>query len=548
MRYLIGDRHRRIILEHLPTGGRLLEFGSGTTTAWLAEHLPEGAGMLSVEHDPAWADRVRGLLPAGARAELVVREPTAPLGPNASHGEERPDLLKGYIHAADAEAARHGPFDVILVDGVARDACLEHARSLLAPGGTVFLHDAQRPWYDRGKQTLVAHGHAGMCPDYPGPHLWWGGSAELEQPVTRTGELPLIVSYYTEGTPYEDEARALVQTLDALGLDYRLEALPARGSWIENCGRKARVIQRAWRESGRGVLWLDADARMHAAPRLLADTDADFAIRCFHGWAFGTGTCYFNQTPLAGLLLDDWLHRVETEPTVGEQIHLDMAWESLSCRAELRTLWLPPSYATIFDEPGRAHIDPVIEHFQASRRLASEQRTEDRVEVHHTAARTARLARRPREELVAHTWKHADAPQPSPAPGFTALPESIKHGLLDRLALELFNAGIRTVAVYGAGRLTRELTVRALAQRGLEVAAVVDDADRCEAVAGLAVGRPESIVDDERIEAVVLSSDAFEVRLASRAATVFEPIGLPVYRVFDWQRGVGAPAMVLRAG
>lgn len=532
MRYLIGERHRSIILEHLPRGGRMLEWGSGTSTGWFAEHLPAGARMLSVEHDRQWFERMRQMT-AGLRGiDVRCIPPTGMLGPNASIGEERPDLLRSYIHAADAD----GPFDVILVDGVARDACIEHARSLLKPGGTVFLHDAQRPWYDRGKLTLEAHGHSGSCPDYPGPHLWWGG---IHGPAhAGTGEMPLVVSYYTVGTGYEAEARQLIASLDALGLEHRVEALPVSGSWIENCGRKARVIQRAWRETGRPVLWLDADARVHSPPALLAETPADFAIRCFHGWAFGTGTVFFARTPLAGMLLDDWTHRVSIEPGVGEQIHLDKAWEALSCRAELRTLWLPPSYATIFDEPGRDGIPAVIEHFQASRCLAPGQQTPERVEVHHVAARSARLARRPREELVSHTWRPPDVAQPSPsAPQPPVLPEGIKRGLADRAALELVMSGVQRVALYGAGRFTREITLPALTDRGVRVLCVADDHRHGE-IDGIEVVSPESAAAWPGLEAVVISSDAFETQIAANARAVFKAV--PVVRIIDWQANSAA--------
>jgi hypothetical protein len=537
MRYLIGERHRRIIIEHLPAGGRMLEWGSGTSTVWFAEHLPADATLLSIEHDREWFGRVRSMLAGHDCVGLRCHPPAGILGPNASVGEERPDLLRDYIHAADAD----GAFDVILVDGVARDACLEHARALLKPGGTIFLHDAQRPWYDRGKLTHEAHGHCGSCPDYPGPHLWWGGinaPSGLALSPHHAGEMPLVVGYYTVGTGYEDEARQLIESLDALGLEHRVEALPVSGTWIKNCGRKARVIQRAWRETGRPVLWLDADARAHRAPTLLANTTADFAIRCFHGWAFGTGTVFFARTPLAGMLLDDWVHRVDVEPGVGEQIHLDKAWEAMSCRTELRTLWLPPSYATIFDEPGRDQTPAVIEHFQASRRLAPQQQSAERVEVHHTAARVARLARRPREELVSHTWRPPDVaqpppPVPSPArPPSGVLPEHVKRGLADRVALELVMSGVQRVALYGAGRFAREVVLPVLIHRGVRVLCIADDHQSGE-FDGIEVVRPEAAAARPGIEAVVISSDAYEDALADKAGTVF--IGAPVLRVIEWQ-------------
>lgn len=48
------------------------------------------------------------------------------------------------------------PFDVVLVDGFARTSCLKrvHHEGLVAPGGALFLHDAQRPIYIEGLQLF----------------------------------------------------------------------------------------------------------------------------------------------------------------------------------------------------------------------------------------------------------------------------------------------------------------------------------------------------------------------------------------------------------
>jgi hypothetical protein len=546
VRYLIGQRHRQIVLGHLPQGGRMLEWGSGTSTTWFTERLPEGARLLSIEHDAGWHRRVCESLSRGARAQVLLRPATGPLGPNASIAEERPDLLESYVQAAD----RLGPFDVILIDGVARGACLERAASLLAPEGVVFLHDAQRPWYDRAKARLTAIGTCGSCGDYPGPHLWWGGSAQTASQQTPRGVLPLIVSGYTVGTPYEAEAERLRASLDRLGLEHELVPLPDRGSWNANCGLKPGVLRGVRERRPEALLWLDADAVVHAPPTLLAGEPCDFAVQMCDGWIMNSATVYLGPTPEADELLADWADRCEREPAENDQVHLDRAWEAVSRRMPLLTRWLPFSYAKIFDRQDATGAAPVIEQLQASRRLGGPR--ESRPPTHDESVRLPRLARRPRESLVAHTWHEPDAPQPpsSRPPGTDAsLPEPIKLALADRIALELIAAGVRSVAVFGAGRVTRQITGPAFEARGLRIAAVLDDHAAGSECLGMIVTSPALAAAAPTFGAVVASSDAWEDEVFASATRWFCETGVPVLRVFGWSANPGlAPAAVPTLG
>jgi hypothetical protein len=48
-----------------------------------------------------------------------------------------------------------GPYDVVIVDGVARLSCLEVAPRCLASGGVVVLDDAERPAYAAARERLA---------------------------------------------------------------------------------------------------------------------------------------------------------------------------------------------------------------------------------------------------------------------------------------------------------------------------------------------------------------------------------------------------------
>jgi len=151
---------------------------------------------------------------------------------------------------------------------------------------------------------------------------------------------PLIVSYYTPGTAYETHAMALARDASRLGLPARIEPLPARGSWVENCAQKAGFIRKLHRELQRPLLWLDADARLRRRLTPLADISADLAVARRQGWEFYTGQIYFGAGPVAGRLLDIWCDYCIRFPQIWDQVSLGYAWWELSLQQEVRTLWL----------------------------------------------------------------------------------------------------------------------------------------------------------------------------------------------------------------
>jgi hypothetical protein len=131
---------------------RVFEYGAGASTVWLARR----AGSVdAVEHDPQWAERTRQLLARApqVRAEVVVHVPvvpavpagTAPEVPSASPAAAGLDFGR-YVASIDDVGGE--PFDLVLVDGRARQAALRRALDRVLPDGLVLLDDAQRPRYE----------------------------------------------------------------------------------------------------------------------------------------------------------------------------------------------------------------------------------------------------------------------------------------------------------------------------------------------------------------------------------------------------------------
>jgi len=164
--------------------------------------------VVSVEHDPEWFDEVRremvrrqishwrGLLhepePAAPHAAPHA-DSSAPPEPSASTDlpgapQSAPPDPAGWDppvsddaryagrtfhrYAGAIDEFPDGHFDLIVVDGRARPACLAHARGKLASGGLLVVDNAERPYYSR---ALGLWREAGwQCRSYSGPGPYVG--------------------------------------------------------------------------------------------------------------------------------------------------------------------------------------------------------------------------------------------------------------------------------------------------------------------------------------------------------------------------------------
>lgn len=124
-------------------GARVFEWGSGASTVWLARR---SGSVSSVEHDPAWARIVRPVLPGNADVRVV--EPAPATGSPGEERSRKPGYealdFAPYVGALDETPGR---FDVIVVDGRAREACFRRAIGRLAPGGILVFDNVDRQRY-----------------------------------------------------------------------------------------------------------------------------------------------------------------------------------------------------------------------------------------------------------------------------------------------------------------------------------------------------------------------------------------------------------------
>jgi len=153
-------------------GARVFEWGAGASTVWLARRA---GSVHSIEHDAHWGARVARLLEtrgfaAGVTLEDVPADPTPdpdPLYRSAKAGE-RGRSFRAYARAIEGAG---GPFDLIVIDGRARAACLAHAIPHLARDGMIVFDNSRRRRYAAGlgESGLTAERLAGLVPSLPYP-------------------------------------------------------------------------------------------------------------------------------------------------------------------------------------------------------------------------------------------------------------------------------------------------------------------------------------------------------------------------------------------
>jgi hypothetical protein len=98
---------------------RVLEFGSGQSTCWYAQRARE---LVSIEDDPQWYAN-------------VAAEAAAFPGLDYRLARERADYSTPDVP---------GYFDLIMIDGRWRDDCARFALERLAPGGMIYLDNADK--------------------------------------------------------------------------------------------------------------------------------------------------------------------------------------------------------------------------------------------------------------------------------------------------------------------------------------------------------------------------------------------------------------------
>lgn len=188
---------------------------------------------------------------------------------------------------------------------------------------------------------------------------------------------PLVVAYFTVGTPYEAEAETLKLSLESLGYSYLVCAVPNQGSWQRNTQLKAVFIGQMLEEvPDEPLLYLDVDAVMVQPPVLLDDLEADLgAVHFCGGKELLSGTLYLGGTPKCREMVQNWRAINEQYPETlpngkpaWDQRTLAMAVKGTK---GIRFTELPQEYTWITELTQRRMpgLAPVILHTRGAKRF-----------------------------------------------------------------------------------------------------------------------------------------------------------------------------------
>lgn len=154
-------------LRARPQSVRAFEYGAGASTFWLARRVAE---VHSVEHDRAFAASLAPALDAypAARLHIVPAVPAAqPVVRSAKDGNRGLDFANYVAAIGDVP----GDFDLIVIDGRARAACLAAALARLRDDGLVVFDNSLRWRYRAAIRTsgLSERRYFGLTPTLPYP-------------------------------------------------------------------------------------------------------------------------------------------------------------------------------------------------------------------------------------------------------------------------------------------------------------------------------------------------------------------------------------------
>ena len=184
-------------------------------------------------------------------------------------------------------------------------------------------------------------------------------------------DMPTFVSFATQGTDYENEQKNLIESLKPWGLKRHLELLPPLGNWHDNAQMKPGFIHRMVREIDGPVVWVDSDATVNRYPALFDGLHKQCDVAFFQSSRnykdeFLGGTIYLSGSPACMEFLDEWENEVALNYDVWDTVNAKTVIEEMEAEGRLRCFRLPDTYCAIFDW---GINQPVIEHWQASRRL-----------------------------------------------------------------------------------------------------------------------------------------------------------------------------------
>lgn len=183
----------------------------------------------------------------------------------------------------------------------------------------------------------------------------------------------IIVSYYTLGTLYEDLAKHFIESLKKYKILHYVEGVPNLNDWHKNTNYKPSFLLNMLEKfPDKNVIWVDCDAEFLRYPMLFSSLDCDVAAHEFDRGLYQrrrkdwpkellSGTVFLRNNERVRNLVEKWKQECKKNPQVWDQKSFEKVLNGDYHR-------LSAAYCQIH-RVMRAVKDPVIVHYQASRRV-----------------------------------------------------------------------------------------------------------------------------------------------------------------------------------
>lgn len=144
----------------------VFEWGSGASTIWLAKRVDK---VITIEHDPKWHAIIRPFLSPYPHVHSILKEPDRLLVDGTFESSKVPGAnFKPYVEAIHPYSDK---FDIIVIDGRARSACLQVCLPYLKNDGIIVFDNSNRHEYQQAfdHSGLIINRYKGKVPGSPLP-------------------------------------------------------------------------------------------------------------------------------------------------------------------------------------------------------------------------------------------------------------------------------------------------------------------------------------------------------------------------------------------
>lgn len=129
-------------IEGLTYKPHIFEYGSGASTLWLAKRSEK---LISIEHDKIWFEKLKNKLIDYPHVELLFCQGKIAKDEKKYRSAKMPKYsFESYVKTIqDFQQS----FDIIIIDGRSREACLEACLPFLKPQGLIVFDNSDRKRY-----------------------------------------------------------------------------------------------------------------------------------------------------------------------------------------------------------------------------------------------------------------------------------------------------------------------------------------------------------------------------------------------------------------